>query len=76
MLLSMYKAGKLNIADMITREYRLRPDQQGLHGHARGRNIRGVIRYRRRLVADGAWPFPSFSGFGALKVSGESRLPS
>ena len=52
MLLSMYKAGKLNIADMITREHRLDQINEGYTDMLEGRNIRGVIRYhRRRLVS-------------------------
>ena len=45
LLLSMYKAGKLNIADMITREYRLDQINDGYSDMLEGRNIRGVIRY-------------------------------
>ena len=45
LLLTMYKAGKLNIADMITREYRLDQINDGYTDMLEGRNIRGVIRY-------------------------------
>ncbi|MGO3325409.1 NDMA-dependent alcohol dehydrogenase [Gordonia sp. (in: high G+C Gram-positive bacteria)] len=44
-LLSMYKIGKLNIADMITREYTLDQINEGYTDMLEGRNIRGVIRY-------------------------------
>lgn len=44
-LLSMYKAGKLNIDDMITNTYRLEQINQGYTDMLEGRNIRGVIRY-------------------------------
>ena len=45
LLLSMYKAGKLNLDDMITREYRLEQINDGYKDMLEGRNIRGVIRY-------------------------------
>jgi S-(hydroxymethyl)glutathione dehydrogenase/alcohol dehydrogenase len=44
-LLSMYKAGKLNIDDMITRQYKLEQINDGYTDMLEGRNIRGVIRY-------------------------------
>jgi S-(hydroxymethyl)glutathione dehydrogenase/alcohol dehydrogenase len=44
-LLSMYTAGKLNIDDMITREYSLEQVNEGFEDMLAGRNIRGVIRY-------------------------------
>jgi S-(hydroxymethyl)glutathione dehydrogenase / alcohol dehydrogenase len=44
-LLSMYKAGKLNLDDMITRQYRLEQINDGYQDMLEGRNIRGVIRY-------------------------------
>ena len=44
-LLSMYKAGKLNLDDMITRQYRLDQINEGYQDMLEGRNIRGVIRY-------------------------------
>ena len=44
-LLSMYKAGKLNLDDMVTRQYRLEQINQGYEDMLEGRNIRGVIRY-------------------------------
>ena len=44
-LLSMYKAGKLNIDDMITRQYKLEQVNEGYQDMLDGKNIRGVIRY-------------------------------
>jgi len=44
-LLSMYKAGKLNLDDMVTRQYRLEQINDGYADMLEGRNIRGVIRY-------------------------------
>jgi S-(hydroxymethyl)glutathione dehydrogenase / alcohol dehydrogenase len=44
-LLSMYKVGKLNIDDMITRQYTLEQINDGYTDMLEGRNIRGVIRY-------------------------------
>jgi S-(hydroxymethyl)glutathione dehydrogenase / alcohol dehydrogenase len=44
-LLSMYKAGKLNLDDMITRQYTLEQINDGYKDMLEGRNIRGVIRY-------------------------------
>jgi S-(hydroxymethyl)glutathione dehydrogenase/alcohol dehydrogenase len=44
-LLSMYKAGKLNLDDMITRQYTLEQINDGYTDMLEGRNIRGVIRY-------------------------------
>jgi S-(hydroxymethyl)glutathione dehydrogenase/alcohol dehydrogenase len=44
-LLSMYKAGKLNLDDMITRQYKLEQINDGYRDMLEGRNIRGVIRY-------------------------------
>ena len=44
-LLSMYKAGKLNLDDMITRQYKLEQINEGYEDMLEGRNIRGVIRY-------------------------------
>jgi S-(hydroxymethyl)glutathione dehydrogenase/alcohol dehydrogenase len=44
-LLSMYKMGKLNIEDMITRQYTLDQINDGYRDMLEGRNIRGVIRY-------------------------------
>jgi S-(hydroxymethyl)glutathione dehydrogenase/alcohol dehydrogenase len=44
-LLSMYKAGKLNLDDMITRQYKLEQINEGYKDMVEGRNIRGVIRY-------------------------------
>jgi S-(hydroxymethyl)glutathione dehydrogenase / alcohol dehydrogenase len=44
-LLSMYKAGKLNLDDMITRQYKLEQVNEGYSDMLEGKNIRGVIRY-------------------------------
>ncbi|CAN3127949.1 NDMA-dependent alcohol dehydrogenase [Mycobacterium sp. smrl_JER01] len=44
-LLSMYKAGKLNLDDMLTRQYRLEQINEGYQDLLEGKNIRGVIRY-------------------------------
>ena len=44
-LLSMYKAGKLNLDDMVTRQYKLEQINDGYQDMLAGRNIRGVIRY-------------------------------
>jgi len=44
-LLSMYKAGRLNLDDMVTRQYKLEQINEGYSDMLEGRNIRGVIRY-------------------------------
>ena len=44
-LLSMYKAGKLNLDDMVTRQYKLEQINDGYQDMLQGSNIRGVIRY-------------------------------
>lgn len=44
-LLSMYQAGKLNLDDLITREYSLEQINDGYRDMLEGRNIRGIIRY-------------------------------
>jgi S-(hydroxymethyl)glutathione dehydrogenase/alcohol dehydrogenase len=44
-LLTLYKLGKLNLDDMVTREYRLEDINDGYRDMLEGRNIRGVIRY-------------------------------
>jgi S-(hydroxymethyl)glutathione dehydrogenase/alcohol dehydrogenase len=44
-ILSMYKMGKINLDDMITRQYRLEQINDGYQDMLEGRNIRGVIRY-------------------------------
>lgn len=44
-LLTMYKAGKLNLDDMVTREYSLDRINDGYRDMLEGRNIRGIIRY-------------------------------
>ncbi len=45
LLLSMYKAGRLNLDDMVTRQYKLEQINDGYKDMLEGRNIRGVIRY-------------------------------
>ena len=45
LLLSMYKAGKLNLDDMVTRQYKLEQINDGYRDMLEGKNIRGVIRY-------------------------------
>ncbi len=45
MLLSLYKAGKLNLDDMITKTYSLEQINDGYRDMLEGNNIRGVIRY-------------------------------
>lgn len=45
LLLTMYKAGKLNLDDMVTRQYRLEQINEGYRDMLEGRNIRGIIRY-------------------------------
>lgn len=44
-LLSMYKAGKLNLDDMVTTAYKLEQINDGYQDTLNGKNIRGVIRY-------------------------------
>ncbi|MQY27457.1 NDMA-dependent alcohol dehydrogenase [Nocardia aurantia] len=44
-LLSMYRVGKLNLDDMVTRQYRLDQINDGYRDMLEGRNIRGIIRY-------------------------------
>ncbi len=44
-LLAMYKAGKLNLDDMVTQRYSLEQINDGYRDMLEGRNIRGVIRY-------------------------------
>jgi S-(hydroxymethyl)glutathione dehydrogenase/alcohol dehydrogenase len=44
-LLSMYKAGKLNLDDMVTRQYKLEQVNEGYQDMLNGKNIRGIIRY-------------------------------
>ncbi|WP_197378766.1 NDMA-dependent alcohol dehydrogenase [Mycolicibacterium mengxianglii] len=44
-LLSMYKAGRLNLDDMVTRQYKLEQINDGYRDMLEGRNIRGIIRY-------------------------------
>lgn len=44
-LLSMYKAGKLNLDDMVTTAYKLEQINDGYQDMLNGKNTRGVIRY-------------------------------
>ncbi|CKP55742.1 zinc-containing alcohol dehydrogenase NAD-dependent [Mycobacterium tuberculosis] len=44
-LLSMYKAGKLNLDDMVTTAYKLEQINDGYQDMLNGKNIRRVIRY-------------------------------
>lgn len=44
-LLSMYKAGKLNLDDMVTTAYKLEQINDGYQDMLNGKNVRGVIRY-------------------------------
>ena len=44
-ILTMYKAGRINLDDMVTRQYRLEQINEGYQDMLEGRNIRGVIRY-------------------------------
>ncbi|MEV0355603.1 NDMA-dependent alcohol dehydrogenase [Nocardia sp. NPDC050697] len=44
-LLALYRAGKLNLDDMVTRTYRLEDVNDGYRDMLEGRNIRGVITF-------------------------------
>ncbi|MFD3591143.1 NDMA-dependent alcohol dehydrogenase [Nocardia sp. NPDC058640] len=44
-LLALYKAGQLNLDDMVTRSYSLEEINQGYQDMLDGKNIRGIIRY-------------------------------
>ncbi|MDG3012559.1 NDMA-dependent alcohol dehydrogenase [Rhodococcus sp. D2-41] len=44
-LLSMYKAGKLNLDGLITNTYRLEDINQGYQDMLEGKNLRGIIKY-------------------------------
>lgn len=44
-LLSLYRLGRLNLDDMVTREYTLEQINDGYRDMLEGRNIRGVIRF-------------------------------
>ncbi|WP_330253592.1 NDMA-dependent alcohol dehydrogenase [Nocardia sp. NBC_00565] len=44
-LLALYKAGQLNLDDMITRQYSLEQINQGYQDMLDGKNIRGIIKY-------------------------------
>jgi S-(hydroxymethyl)glutathione dehydrogenase / alcohol dehydrogenase len=45
LLLSMYKAGRLNLDDMISKQYSLEQINEGYQDMLSGKNIRGIIRY-------------------------------
>jgi Zn-dependent alcohol dehydrogenase len=45
LLLSMYQAGKLNLADLVTKTYSLEEVGQGYQDMKDGKNLRGVIVY-------------------------------
>lgn len=44
-LLAMYKAGKLNLDDLVTKEYTLEQINEGYQDMLDGKNIRGIIKY-------------------------------
>ncbi|MDG3012558.1 NDMA-dependent alcohol dehydrogenase [Rhodococcus sp. D2-41] len=44
-LLSMYRAGKLNLDDLITNTYKLEDINQGYQDMLDGKNVRGIIKY-------------------------------
>jgi S-(hydroxymethyl)glutathione dehydrogenase/alcohol dehydrogenase len=44
-VLTLYRLGRLNLDDMVTREYRLDQINDGYRDMLEGRNIRGVIRF-------------------------------
>ncbi|MET8776885.1 NDMA-dependent alcohol dehydrogenase [Nocardia sp. NPDC004654] len=44
-LLSLYRAGKLELDSMVTRQYRLEQINEGYRDMLEGKNIRGVIRF-------------------------------
>ncbi|WP_123027925.1 NDMA-dependent alcohol dehydrogenase [Mycolicibacterium stellerae] len=45
LMLSLYRAGRLNLDDMVTREYALEQVNDGYRDMLAGRNIRGIIRF-------------------------------
>jgi S-(hydroxymethyl)glutathione dehydrogenase/alcohol dehydrogenase len=45
LILSMYKSGRLNLDDMVTRRYSLEQINEGYSDMLEGRNIRGVITF-------------------------------
>ena len=51
-LLSMYKAGKLNLDDMVTRQYKLEQINEGYQDMLDGRTFAGYPLHRRRPVGD------------------------
>lgn len=44
-LLRLYRLGRINLDDMVTREYRLEQINEAYQDMLDGRNIRGIIRY-------------------------------
>jgi S-(hydroxymethyl)glutathione dehydrogenase/alcohol dehydrogenase len=44
-ILALYRAGRLNLDDMVTREYSLDQVNEGYRDMLAGKNIRGIIRY-------------------------------
>lgn len=44
-LLRLYRLGRINLDDMVTREYRLEQINDAYQDMLDGRNIRGIIRY-------------------------------
>ena len=44
-LMHLYRNGQLDLAGMVTSEYKLEDINQGFEDMLAGRNIRGVIRY-------------------------------
>ncbi len=44
-MLTMYQAGRLNLDDMVTRQYALEQINDGYQDMLEGKNIRGIIRY-------------------------------
>ena len=45
LLMNLYRSGQLDLAGMVTREYKLEDINKGFEDMLAGRNIRGVIRY-------------------------------
>ena len=44
--MNLYRSGQLDLAGMVTREYKLEDINQGFEDMLAGRNIRGVLRYK------------------------------
>ena len=74
-LLSMYKAGRLNLDDMVTRQYKLEQINDGYTGHAGGpQHPRRHPLHRRRPVTAGLRPEQSPAGPGTLVLSRASHM--